>query len=301
MINLKKIFALIVMFGLFFSMSEAFGQLTFGDKAQQNIEIRIDGNGTAHVTHNAKADAKTAQQVETIAGTMSNLSVTDKDGNAVQYLTLEKYPIDIVLPPSSRDIVLIKYDLSDFVVLKEGVWTLNWSSTQLTNFYFPAGVDIIWVNDRPVYVGEKGIRHHGGNMMLEYVTDEPVILKPITWEDKKFDVAVRTLTDINTFQFSQPSKTITFDIPDKNSLVVAIIPLELLWEPYDVYVNGNQTFNVEFYNNGTHVWLGFRPDTNGAISIVGTTVVPEFPLFVPFVIGIAVVLALQFRSKFNFN
>jgi hypothetical protein len=300
-INLKKIFALIVMFGLFFSMSEAFGQLTFGDKAQQNIEIRIDGNGTAHVTHNAKADAKTAQQVETIAGTMSNLSVTDKDGNAVQYLTLEKYPIDIVLPPSSRDIVLIKYDLSDFVVLKEGVWTLNWSSTQLTNFYFPAGVDIIWVNDRPVYVGEKGIRHHGGNMMLEYVTDEPVILKPITWEDKKFDVAVRTLTDINTFQFSQPSKTITFDIPDKNSLVVAIIPLELLWEPYDVYVNGNQTFNVEFYNNGTHVWLGFRPDTNGAISIVGTTVVPEFPLFVPFVIGIAVVLALQFRSKFNFN
>lgn len=289
------------MVGLLFSISEAFGQITFGEKPQQTIEIRIDENGIAHVTHEVVGSSKITQQVETIAGTMSNLSVTDVDGNEVQYLTLEKYPIGIVLTPSDNDAVFIKYDLSDAVVLKDGIWTWEWTGTEKTNFYFPADVNIIWVNDRPVYIGEKGIRQHGGPMTLEYLLDEPVILKEAMWEGKKFEVEIRTLTDIDKFEFSQPSKSITFDVPESNSLVIVVIPLELLWEPYDVYVNSNKTLNSEFYNNGTHVWLGFRPDTSGTINIIGTTVVPEFPLFVPLVIGISIVLVLQFRNKFNFR
>lgn len=289
------------MVGLLFSISEAFGQITFGEKPQQTIEIRIDENGIAHVTHEVIGSSKTTQQVETIAGTMSNLSVTDVDGNKVQYLTLEKYPIGIVLTPSDNDVVFIKYDLSDAVVLKDGIWTWEWTGTEKTNFYFPVDVNIIWVNDRPVYIGEKGIRQHGGPMTLGYLLDEPVILKEAMWKGKKFEVEIRTLTDIDKFEFSQPSKSITFDVPESNSLVIVVIPLELLWEPYDVYVNSNKTLNSEFYNNGTHVWLGFRPDTSGTINIIGTTVVPEFPLFVPLVIGISIVLVLQFRNKFNFR
>lgn len=289
------------MVGLLFSISEAFGQMTFGGTPQQTIEVRIDENGIAHVTHEVIGSSKTTQQVETIAGTMSNLSVTDVDGNEIQYLTLEKYPIGIVLTPSNNDVVFIKYDLSDVVVLKEGIWTWEWTGMEKTNFYFPADVDIIWVNDRPVYIGEKGIRQHGGPMTLEYLLDEPVILKEVTWEGKKFEVGIMTSTDIDKFEFSQPSKSITFDVPEINSLVTVVIPLELLWEPYDVYVNSNKTLNSEFYNNGTHAWLGFRPDTSGTINIIGTTVVPEFPLFVPLVIGISIVLVLQFRNKFNFR
>ena len=282
-------------------MSEAFGQITFGKPVQQTIEVRIDETGIAHVTHKVIGNASATGQVETIAGIMSNLSVTDADGNKVQFLTLEKDPISIVLPPSNNDMVFIKYDLSDVVILKNGVWTWEWVGIENTNFYFPAGVDMVWVNDRPIYIGEKGIRQHGGQMTLEYVINEPVMLKEVTWEDKKFDVGIRTLTDIDKFEFNQPAKSIKFDIPESESLVVAVIPLELLWEPYDVYINSNQTLNTEFYNNGTHVWLGFRPHTLGTISIIGTTVVPEFPLFAPLVIGVSLVLILQFRNKFNFR
>ena len=282
-------------------MSEAFGQVTFGEKPQQTIKIRFDENGIAHVTHEVIGNAKTTQQIETISGTMSNLSVTDKDGNEAQYLTLEKYPIAIVLTPSNNDMIFIKYDLSDIIVLKNGVWTLKWTSIEMTNFYFPKDVNIIWVNDRPIYNGENGIRHHGGLMTLKYVLNEPIILKEAIWEDKKFEVGIRTLTDIDKFEFNQPSKSITFDIQKSNSFFTVIIPLELLWEPYEVYVNSNKTLNSEFYNNGTHVWLGFRPDTSGTINIVGTSAIPEFPLFVPLVIGISIVLVLQFRNKFNFH
>ena len=301
MINLKKLLVILVIAGLFFSMSEAFGQITFGEKPQQTTKIRIDENGIAHVTHEIVGNSTNTQQIETISGKMSNLSVTDVNGNEVQYLTLEKDPIAIVLPPSNKAMVFIKYDLSDVIILKDGIWTWKWTGTEITNFYFPSGVDMIWVNDRPVYIGEKGIRQHGGAMTLEYVLDEPVISKEVTWEGKKFDVGIRTLTDVDKFAFSQPSKSITFDIPESNSLVTVIIPLELLWEPYDVNINSNKTLNTEFYNNGTHVWLGFRPDTSGTINIIGTTVVPEFPLFVPLVIGISLVIALQFRNKFSFR
>src|SRR5574342_446819 len=161
--------AILVIVGLFFSMSEAFGQITFGGKPQQTIKIRIDENGIAHVVHEVVGNSTNTQQVETIPGTMSNLSVTDKDGNEAQYLTLEKEPIAIVLTPTKKDMIFIKYDLSNVVVLKDDIWTWEWTGTEITSFYFPDKVDLIWVNDRPVYIGESGIRQHGGAMTLEYV------------------------------------------------------------------------------------------------------------------------------------
>ena len=245
--------------------------------------------------------SKTTQQIEIKEGTISNLSVTDKDGNDIEYMTLEKHPIAIILPPSNNDSILIRYELTDVLSLKDGIWTWEYNNLELTNFYFPKGVDMIWVNDNPIYVGEKGIRHHGGVMNLQYVIDEPVVLKEVGWEDKKFIVGIRTLTNVDIFEFNQPTKSITFDVTKGNSLTSVIIPLKLLWEPYDVYLNNNQTENAEFYNNGTHAWLGFNPHTSGTIHIIGTTAVPEFTLFIPLVIGISLVLVLQFRNKFNFR
>lgn len=284
------------------SMSQTFAQeITLGAIPEQTVEIRIDEEGIAHVVHEVKGSTKTLQ-IDAYEGNMTNLLVTDKGGNEVQYLTLEKYPISVVLPPSGNDMIFIKYDLTDVLISKDGVWTWEFNAPGITNVYFPKSVDMIWVNDRPVYIGEKGIRQHGGKMTLEYVIDEPVVLKEVEWEEKKFTVAIRTpLTYVEQFEFSQPTKSITFDVAKENQLVTVIIPLELLWEPYDVYLNSNKTLNREFYNNGTHVWLGFRPDTSGTIHIVGTTVIPEFPLFVPLVIGISAVIFLQFRKKFNFH
>ena len=283
------------------SMSQTFAQeVTLGAVPEQTVKIRIDEGGIAHVVHEVKGSTKTLQ-IDAYEGNMTNLSVTDKGGSEVQYLTLEKYPVSIVLPPSGNDMIFIKYDLTDVLFLKDGVWTWEFNAPGITDIYFPKGVDMIWVGDRPVYIEEKGIRHHGGKMTLEYVIDEPVVLKEVEWEGKKFTVAVRTLTNVGLFEFNQPAKSITFDVAKGNPLVTVIIPLELLWEPYDVYLNSNKTLNREFYNNGTHVWLGFRPDTSGTMHIVGTTVVPEFPLFVPLAIGISAVIFLQFRNKFNFH
>jgi len=300
-IKLYKLLTIAVISVLLFSVSQAFAQeLTFGERAKQTVEITIEENGTAHIVHKVEGK-KITQQVDVFEGTVSNLSVTDRNEDDVQYMTLEKYPLGIVLPPTSKDMVFIRYDLNDILFLIDGVWTWEYNNTAMVAIHFPNSVDIMWVNDNPVYLGQKGIRHHGGQSKLEYIIGEPVILKDAEWEGKKFTVGIRTLTDVDSFEFSQPTKSITFDITKEYPLITAIIPLELLWEPYDVYINTNQTENAEFYNNGTHVWLGLRPETVGTIGIIGTTVVPEFPLFVPLVMGISLVLVLQFRNKFNFG
>jgi hypothetical protein len=160
---------------------------------------------------------------------------------------------------------------------------------------------MIWANNNPIYLGAKGLRQHGDGMTLEYTINEPVVSQNVQWTDKTFVVGIRTLSDLGQYAFDQSAKAYAFDTNKPNTHVVVIMPQELLWGPYEVKLNGNGTFFKVFNNNGTHVWIGLTPHKAGTIQLTGTTAIPEFPLFVPLVIGIAVVITLQFRNRLNFN
>ncbi len=73
------------------------------------------------------------------------------------------------------------------------------------------------------------------------------------------------------------------------------MPKILLGAKYAAHINGNHLLTTVFHENDTHAWIGLRPSTNGTIQITGSTVIPEFPLFLPLVIGIFMILILQFR------
>ena len=136
-------------------------------------------------------------------------------------------------------------------------------------------------------------------MKLEFVPHQKKILKEITWEDKKFDVVIRTLSSVDSFIFDQPSRSISLNTNGDNQIVTMIIPLELLWKPYQVIQDNEKLHTHEFQINQTHVGLNFRPDSSDSIKVIGTSVVPEFPLFAPLVIGVVMVIALGFRNKIN--
>ncbi len=287
---------------MFLSMSHVFGQgLTMGQKPQEDIKVTIDENGTAHVVHYVKGNNIAAVQVNTIKGNITNFSVTDQDGNSVQYLAAGTK--SVMFPPTSRNMTLIKYDLPSIISLNDGVWKWKYytpSDTTFTDFYFPKGVDMIWANDNPVYLGGVGVRQHGNGMTLEYIINEPLISQNVQWTDKNFAVGIRTLSDVGQYAFDQSAKAFAFDIKKANTHVTVIMPLELLWGPYEVKLNGNGTLYKVAHNNGTHVWIGLTPHKAGTVQITGTTAIPEFPLFVPLVIGISAVIALQFRNRLNF-
>ena len=287
------------------SVSQVFGQeLTMGQKPVEDIKVTIDESGTAHVIHYVKGDDKVSIQVNMIKGNMTNFSVTDQDENSVQYFSIAKVQQSVLFPPTSRNVTLIKYDLPNIVSIKNGVWQWNYttpSDAAFTDFYFPKGVDMIWANDKPVYLGEHGLRQHGDGMNLEYIINEPLISQNVSWGDKTFVVGVRTLSDLGQYAFDQSAKAYAFDVNKPNTHVTVIMPQELLWGPYEVKLNGNGTLYTVAHNNGTHVWIGLTPHKTGTIQITGTTAIPEFPLFVPLAIGITVVIALQFRNRLNFN
>jgi len=74
-----------------------------------------------------------------------------------------------------------------------------------------------------------------------------------------------------------------------------------LWGPYVVLLDDEKIFFNEYINNGTHVWVNMKPETTGEIIIIGTTVVPEFPIIAPLAIGFLMIMIMPFVRKFNLH
>ena len=282
--------------------AQAFGQqLKMGETVHEEIKVRIDENGTAHVTHMVQGNSNSQVSVEIIQGNVTNISVTDLGNNSVQYLTIQQNPLAILIPPSERNMTLIKYDLPNIVSFNDGVWKWDYvtpSDATSTDFYFPSGVKQIWVNDRPVYIGENGIMEHGDNVKLEYTSDK-VVIQNIQWKNYTFPVAINSLSDVGNFTFNQSAMSYQFQTSKSHSFVTVIMPKALLGAKYASQINNNHLLTTVFHDNDTHAWIGLKPNTNGTILITGSIVIPEFPLFVPLVIGISMILILQFRIRFT--
>jgi len=290
----KLILLIIILMVISYPSTQVFGQISIGKPANQTVEVSISEQNNVHIKHIVKPSSS-IQQLDVVKGTLSNLSVTDENGNEIQYAKVEKEPLGITIFPQNKDI-FIKYDLADALVLENGRWTWNFLYLAATSFYFADNVDLIYANNFPVFVDE-GIKCHGCQMLLEYVIDEPVTLKNIKWEDQEFPIAVRTLAELNDTTFDQSTKRIFFNITSDNDPITLIIPLVLLGDPYDVYFNDEKILKHEFLTNETHTWLNFRPETSGTIDIIGSTVIPEFPFFIPLALGIALVLGIQLKNK----
>ncbi len=276
----------------------AYGQLSIGEKAQQKeILVSINEKGDVHVVHEIRASSQ-IRTFELINGTVSNMSVLDKDGNEVQYGVSGEEGEPITLFPSKKQ-TFVAYDLQDVLFLKDGIWTWDFLYPDTTTFSFPDDVDIVFTNKRPIKVDENNIRCHGCEVVLEYVINEPVVKKQATWEGKNFQVLFRSLVEVNSFNFTQSAKSISFDISQANKPITMIIPLELLWSPYVVNMNDQNLTDYEIFQNSTHAWVSIYPKEIGKITLIGTTVVPEFSALIPLVVGMMMIIILPLRNKIN--
>ena len=95
-----------------------------GDTPHEVVKVTIDENGTAHVIHEINStDANLKPiQIDTINGNMTNLNVTDNNGNSVEYAKIQKAPLSIIINVSQRNMTLVKYDLVNAVTNTDGVW-----------------------------------------------------------------------------------------------------------------------------------------------------------------------------------
>jgi hypothetical protein len=273
--------------------------VSIAEKAEQkSVGITVSSIGEVHVKQMMKL-SNVPIQIELVNGTISNLKITNEVGEEKQYEMVGESSILIL--PSNED-TIIEYDLKDVIFFKDNMWTWSFRYLEDTSFILPKEVDLIFVNDKPVYLDKmKGILCHGCQMILEYSIDESRIIKNVKWEDKEFTVEIRSLAEINQFSFDQSTKNISFEVNGENQFVTVIIPPELLWGPYDVFLGDEKIQSYEYINNGTHVWVSMKPDNSGSVSIIGTTVVPEFPLIAPLAVGFLMILILPIIRKVNLH
>jgi hypothetical protein len=293
-----KIFGFLIILLMISIVPIVDAQISIGEKAlQKSVEIIINSVGDVHVTHVVKS-SNLPNDLELIIGTVSNLSVKNEQGEE-KLFSITGDNNGVLIQPSTENSV-IEYDLDQVLSQIDDVWTWNFRYLESTSFIFPEEVDLIFVNENPAILGEqRGIMCHGCQMVLEYSINEPKIFKNVKWEDKEFVVEIRSHSSIDNFIFDQPTKSIIFDVSKENRFVTTVIPLELLWEPYLVFLDDEKIHVNKFNNNGTHIWLNIKPETAGEILIVGTTVIPEFPIIAPLAIGFLMIIVVPVMRKFS--
>ncbi len=304
MIKLLKVVLVLMIISIISITPQAFAQISIGGSVSAehvSVKVTISENGDVHVIHVVKKSDKNIQ-VSMIPGKIDSVQVLDDNNNEIQHL-VSGHNVVTLFPPEVN--IGVEYDLKDVLILKDGVWTWDFLYTESKNgveFFFPDEFDLIFVNDRPIrIVNAEGLRCHGCDMFLEYVIDEPTILNDVEWEEQKFPVFIRTLDEINSFNFDQSRRSLSFETTQKDRFITLIIPLELLWNPYEVYLDDQKILKHEFSQNSTHVWLNIKPDNAGTIEIIGISTIPEFSILLPLVLGITIVIGFQAKNKINLH
>ena len=293
-----KILGFLIILSIIFVIPVADAQLSIGAKAvQKSVDVIINSDGEIHVKH-VIVSSNLPSQVELIEGTVSNLVVTNEQGEERDLAVVGDNDAVLIFPSNQNSIV--EYNLDNVLSQKDNLWTWDFSYLETTSFIMPEEVDLVFVNGTPIFLGEKkGIGCHGCKIVLEYWNNVLKNINQVNWEDKEFLVETRTSSEIKSFNFNQPTKKISFKVNDNYQFVTIIIPLELLWEPYSVFLDDDKILKHEIINNGTHVWLSMKPETSGEITIIGTTVIPEFPIIAPLAIGFLMILVVPLMKKFN--
>ena len=283
-----------IIFSVLIILPSANAQI-FDDSKQRSVEVKINSFGEVKVTH-VIAGQNEPHQITLLDGKKENLVVMDEDDEEIQYGTVENME-SLMLFPSKKD-VIVKYDLIDELVMKESLWTLDFLYLQSTSFLLPDQADLIYVNNKPVMLGDKkGIMCHGCQMTLEYSLNEPRISEKIKNLDEEYLFEFRTFAEINQFGLNQEQNGLSFDVVGENKFVTITIPVNFLAQPYEVFLNEEKIIFHDYIENGTHVWVNIRPENSGTVSITGI-VIPDVSSisqidYLPFVyVGVIVVIGI---------
>jgi hypothetical protein len=144
------------------------------------------------------------------------------------------------------------------------------------------------IGDTPYVIDENNLDNHP---LMGLFSDLPV-----TWQEETYPVTAISNSTISGFYFSQPDKAIGFSVnpsaDEGSGFCMVSMPVSLLGGPYTVVLNGVPLTNPLERSNGTNcsLYLTYN-DSSHDVKIAGTTVISEFPSFLP-VLFLVVVLAV---------
>ena len=79
------------------------------------------------------------------------------------------------------------------------------------------------------------------------------------------------------------------------------MPEILLGGPYVTLLDDQKIEHSKWIDEDKNISITIKPHSSGQITIIGTTVIPEFSMFIPLIMGFLVVLTVPFMKKFSLH
>ena len=301
----KNIFLIVVIFSLIIVIPTSYAQLTIGaDAEQKSIEMKLDIDGTVSVKH-VVSFSNMPVTIQLFSGTISNLVIINEKGeNIIENVGIAYDPQEnqsIVIFPSKQNSI-IEYNL-DNIIPEDSLLTIQTSYPETYSVIFSDEIEIIFLNNNIIFLeNKKGVSlNYGGSATIQYYSNIPKMIKEVQWEENKFNVEIITDSKIDKFNFEQTSKSISFQVNEENKHVIIIMSEELLGGPYLVFLDDEKIKFNKTMKGENHIVLSMKPEVSGEIVIIGTTVIPEFPIFAPLAIGFLIILILPLMRKFSLH
>ena len=304
----KNIFLIVAVFSLILVIPMSHAQLTIGGNAEQKlIEMKLDIDGTVSVKH-VVSSSNMPVTVQLFSGTISNLVIINEKGEdmfenganaGIAYDPQGNQ--SIVIFPSKQNSI-IEYNLES-IIPEDNLLTIQTSYAETYSIIFSDEIEMIFLNNNIIFLeNKKGISlNYGGSATIQYYSNTPKIIKEVQWEENEFDVEIITDSKIDKFNFEQTSKSISFQVNEEDKLVTIIMSEELLGGPYLIFLDDEKIKFNKTMKNENNIVLNIKPEVSGEIVIIGTTVIPEFSMFIPLIMGFFIILTMPLMKKINLH
>ena len=302
---ISQIYLIVLVLALITVIPAASAQLSLGTEANQKlIEVKLNKSEIVNVKHIISASGVPVS-VNLFDGVIAeSIIVTNSNGDENQFglVGYGEALESITIFPSESDII-IKYNLEDASTSYENLWTVRIAYSETFSVLFSEEIDLFFLNNSIIELGNKnGITvNYGGNAIIQYHDKIPIIVEEVVWEEDKFNVEIITNSKIDKFNFDQTSKSISFQVNEKNKFVTISMEEKLLGGPYVILLNDEKIPYTKSSSQENYISLSMKPKSPGEIIIIGTTVIPEFSMFIPLIMGFLIVLTVPFMKKFNLH
>ena len=204
-----------------------------------------------------------------------SITVTNEDGKELEFAIVGMSDYGSVTIFKATENTIIKYDLKDMFWYSDNLLTLNVGYPKTFGILFSEKIDQIFLNDQ--------------------------IIQEVQWKEDKFNVEIITDSEIDEFNFDQESKSISFQVNEKNKFVTINMEEKLLGGPYVILLNDEQIKYSKYSIKENHISLSMKPESSGEIIIIGTTVIPEFSMFIPLIMGFVIILTVPLMRKVSLH
>jgi len=232
-----------------------------------------------------------------------SITVTNEDGKELEFAIVGMSDYGAVTIFSADKNTIIKYNLENMFRQSDNLLTLNIGYPKTFGILFSEKTDQIFLNNQIIQLGDKkGISINGGGYVnVDYYSKNLKHIEEVIWEENKFDVEIITDSEIDEFNFDQESKSISFQVNEKNKFVTISMEEELLGGPYVILLNDEKIKYTKSSSKENYVSLSMKPESPGEITIIGTTVIPEFSMFLPLIMGFLIILTLPLMRKVSLH